>query len=61
MQNLVAQTMQQNMPQQMGPGNGQPQGNTASQENEAGAARRQGTGQPVTDMGQAEGMAPQGV
>jgi len=59
MQQLVAQTMCENMSPQTGPGNGKKQGNTASQDMEAGAARRQGTGQPVTDMGQAEDMAPQ--
>ena len=61
MQNLVAQTMGQGGMPQIGPGNGQPQGNTASQEMEAGAARRQGTGQPVQNMeGQAQ-PAPRGV
>ena len=61
LQQTVAQTMGQGGAPQMGPGNGQEQGQTATEDVEAGAARRQATGQPVSDMGQAEGMAPQGV
>lgn len=52
MQQQMAQ-MQQMAPM-MGPGNGVPQENTASEENEASNSRRQATGQPgPTDMEQA--------
>jgi len=53
MQEFEMQQMQQQMmPPKLGPGNQKPQRNTATEEMEAGAARSQGTGQPVSDMNQ---------